>query len=68
MGRRYYVLLRPWCNFPIRYRGDVLLRRIADVLPERCWVFHLRRICNVAGTYRKASLLRPYDVLLPGWT
>ena len=42
MGRRCYVLLRRHHDVPIRCRGDVPLRR--------CWMFHLRRTCDVAGT------------------
>ena len=29
-------------------------------------MLHLRRTCNVAGTYRETSLQRHFDVLLPG--
>ena len=50
MGRQRYV--------PLRHLGDVPLRR--------CWVFHLRRTCGVAGTYREMSFRRRYDILLPG--
>ena len=57
MGRRYYILLRNRHNIPIRRRGEVL--------PRHRWVFHLRRTCNVAGTYRKNSLQRRHDVMLP---
>ena len=32
---------------------------------RRRWVFHLRRTCDVAGTYRETPLRRRYDVLLP---
>ena len=51
MRRRWYVLLRRCHDVPIRCRGDVALRRLGDVPPRRCWVFHLRRTCDVAGTY-----------------
>ena len=65
MGRRCYVLLRPCHDFPIRCRGDVLLRRLWDVPPRRRWVFHLRHTCNIIGTYRETSLRRRCDILLP---
>ena len=58
MGRRCYVLLRRRHDVPIRCRGDVP--------PRRRWVFHLRRTCDVAGTYRETPLQRRYDDLLPG--
>ena len=45
---------------------DVPLRRLSDVPLRRRWVFHLRRTCDVTGTYRETSLRRHYDVLLPG--
>ena len=66
MGRRHYVPLRRRHDIPIRRREDVPLRRLGDVPLRRCWVFHLRRTCDVAGTYRETSLRRCYDVLLPG--
>ena len=66
MGRRCYVLVRRCHDVPIRCRGDVPLRRVGDVPPRRCWVFHLRHTCDVAGTYREKSLRRRYDVVLPG--
>ena len=59
MRRCCYVLLRPRHNVSRACRGDV---------PLRCLVFHLRRTCDVAGTYRKTSLCRRHDVLLPGGT
>ena len=31
---------------------------------RRRWVFHLRRTCDIAGTYRETSLRRRDDVLL----
>ena len=58
MGSHHNDLLRRRHHILIRQRGDVPLRR--------CWVFHLRRTCDVAGTYRETSLRRRYDVLLPG--
>ena len=56
MGRRCYVLLRRRYDFAIRRREDVPLRRLRDVASRRCWVFHLGRTCDVAGTYRETSL------------
>ena len=58
MGRGGYV--------PLRRREDVPLRRLGDVPLRRRWVFHLRRTCDVTGTYREMSLRRRHDVLLPG--
>ena len=58
IGRHHYVSLRRRHDIPIRCREDVPLRR--------CWVFHLRLTCNVAGTYRETSLQHRQDVLLPG--
>ena len=46
--------------------GYVPLRRLGDVPLRRHWVFHLRRTCDVTGTYRETSLRRRHDVLLPG--
>ena len=66
MGRSCYVLLRCGHDIPIRCRGEVPLRRLGDVPRRRRWVFHLRRNCDVAGTYRETSLRRHYDVFLPG--
>ena len=57
MGRHCYVLLRRQDD-PIRCRGDVP--------PRRRWVFHLRRTCDVAGTYKEMSLRRRHNVSLPG--
>ena len=57
MGRRCYVLLRR--------RYDVPIRRLRDVPSRRRWVFHLRRTCDVAGTYRETSLRRHHDVSMP---
>ena len=66
MGRRCYVLLRRRYEVPIRRHGDTPLRRLGDVPSRRRWVFHLRRTCDVTGTYRETLLRRRYDVLLPG--
>ena len=68
MGRRCYVLLRHCHDVPIRCRRDVPLRRLCEVPPRGRWVFHLRRTCDVAGTYRERSLQRRYDVLFLGGT
>ena len=66
MARRCYVLLRRCYDVPIRRRRDAPLRRFGDVPWRRCWVFHLRRTCDVTGTYRETSLRRRHDVLMPG--
>ena len=66
MGRRCYVLLRRRYDVPIRRRRDTPLRRLGDVPSRFCWVFHLRRTCDVAGTYRGTSLRRRRDVLMSG--
>ena len=66
MGRRHYVPMGRHHDIPIRRREDVPLRRLGDVPLRRHWVFHLRRTCDVTGTYRETSLRRRYDVLLPG--
>ena len=50
----------------LRRREHVPLRRLGDVPLRRHWVFHLRRTCDVTGTYRETSLRRCYNVLLPG--
>ena len=65
MGRRHYIPLRYCHNIPIRRCGDVPLGRLGDVPLGRRWVFHLRRTCDVAGTYREMPLRRRYDVLVP---
>ena len=65
MGRHCYVLLRRRYDVPIRLHGDMLLRRHGDVPSRRRWVFHLERTCDVAGTYREASLRRCHDILMP---
>ena len=61
-GRCCYVFFRRRRDVPIRCRGDVPLRRLGDVPWRRCWVFHLRRNCDVAGMYRETLLRRRYDV------
>ena len=66
VGRRCYVLLRRRYDVPIRRRRDAPLRRPGDVPSRRRWLFHLRRTCDVAGTYRETSLRRRHDVLMPG--
>ena len=65
MGRRCYVLLRRRYDVPIRRRRDSPLRHLGDVPSRRRWVFHLRRTCHVAGTYREMSLRCRHDVLMP---
>ena len=66
MVRRHYVPLRRGHNIPIRSCEDAPLRRRDDVPLRRRWVFHFRRTCDVAGTYKETSLRRRYDVLLTG--
>ena len=66
MGRRCCVLLRRRYDVSIRRRRDAPLTRLGDVPSRCCWVFHLRRTCDVTGTYRKTSLRRRHDVLMPG--
>ena len=66
MARRHYVPLRHRHDIPIRLCEDVPLRRLGNVALRRCWVFHLRRTCNAAGTYNKALLQHCHDILLPG--
>ena len=66
MGRRCYAFLRRYHDVTIRHRGDVSRRRLGDVPARRRWVFHFRRTCDVAGTYRETTLRRRHDVLLPG--
>ena len=68
VGRRCYVLLSRRYNVPIRRRRDAPLRRLGDIPSRRRWVFHLRRTCDVTGTYRETSLRRRHDVLMPGGT
>ena len=64
MGRCCYALLRRRHDVPIICHGDVPLRRLGDVPRRRHWVFHLRRTCDAAGTYREMSLRCQYEVLL----
>ena len=66
MGRPHYVPLSRRHNIPIRRREDVPLRHLGDVPLRRRWVFHLRRACDVAGTYKETSLRRRHDVSLSG--
>ena len=66
MGRRHYVPMGRHHDIPIRRCEDVPLRRLGDVPLRRHWVFHLRRTCDVTGTYRETLLRRRRDVLLPG--
>ena len=65
MRRRHYVPLRRGHDIPIRRREDVPLRRLDDVPLRRHYVFHLRRTYDLAGTYKKTSLRRRHEVLLP---
>ena len=66
MGGRCYILLKRRHDVAIRCHGDVPLRHLSDVLRRLHWVFHLRRNCDVAETYREMLLRRHYDVLLLG--
>ena len=66
MGRCCYVFLRRCYDVPIRRRGDAPLRRLGDVPSRCCWVFHMRRTCDVAGTYKETSLRRRHDIVMPG--
>ena len=68
MGHRCYVPLRRRCDVPIRHRGAVPLRRLGEFPSRRRWVFHMRRTCDVAWTYRETSLRRCHDVLMAGGT
>ena len=65
MGRCCYVLLTRRHDVLIKRRGDVPLRRVGDAPSRWRWVFHLRRTCNFAGTYRDTSLQRHHNVSLP---
>ena len=65
MRRRCYVLLRRHYDVPIRRHRDAQLRLLGDVPSRRFWVFHLRRTCDVTGTYKERSLRRCYHVLMP---
>ena len=67
MERRCYVLLRRRYDVLIRRRRDAPLRCLGDVPSRRSWVFHLRRTCDVTGTYRETSPRRlnvEWDVIL----
>ena len=64
MGRCHYVSLRRRHDIPIRRRKDVPLRHLGDVPLRRCRVFHLRRTCEVARTYKETSLRRRH---VAGW-
>ena len=66
MGRPCYIFLRCRHDVRIRCRGDVPLKQLSDVPSRHRWVFHLRRTCDVAGTYRETSLQPHYDVLFLG--
>ena len=66
MSRRHYVSLRLRHDIANWRSEDVPLRRFGDVPLRRHWAFHLRRTCDVAGTYRKTSLWPRHDVLFPG--
>ena len=68
MGRRCYVLFRRRHDVPIRRRGDVPLSRLGNLPSRHRWVFHLRRTCDVTGTYRETSLRCRCDVLLTDGT
>ena len=60
MGRQHYILLRS------HHYIKTLWRRLGDVPPRRCWVFHFRCTGDVAGTTRETSLHCCYNVLLRG--
>ena len=64
MERRHYVPLRYRHDIPTRRREDVPLRRLGYIPLQRRWVFHLRRSCDVTGTYREMSSRRRHDALL----
>ena len=66
MEGRHYVPMRRHHHIPIRRHEDVPLRCLGNVPLRRCWVFHLRRTCDVTGTYRETSLRRRHVILLPG--
>ena len=65
LRRRGDVLMRRRHYVPLRRGHDIPTRRCEDVPLRRHWVFHLRRTCDVAVTYKKTSLQRRHDVLLP---
>ena len=64
MECRYYILLRPRHDVPIRRWRDVPLRPLSNVPPRRSLVFRLRRTCDVVGTSRETLLRRHYDIVL----
>ena len=64
--RRCYILLKFRHDVPIKCRKDAPLRRLGHVPSRLCLLFHLRRTCDVAGTYRNTLLWRRHDVLLSG--
>ena len=66
MGHRHYVPLRRRHDIPIRHLEDIPQGRLGDVPLRRRWMFHLKRTCDVAGTYRETPLRRHHNVLLPG--
>ena len=66
MGRRCYVLLRRRYDVPIRCRGDAPRTRLGDVPSRRRWVLHLRRTCDVTGTYGDVTATLPRR-LNAGW-
>ena len=55
MRRRHYVPMKRHHDIPIKRRKDVPLRRR--------WVFHLRRTCDVIGTFVMTAPRR----LVAGW-
>ena len=66
VGCRCYVLLRRRYDVPIRLRREAPQTCLGNVPSRRRCVFHLRRTCDVAGTYREMSLRRRHNVLMPG--
>ena len=60
-------LLETSSDIPLRSHENVPLRRSGDVPLRPRWVFHLRRTCDVAGTYKETSLWHRHDVSLLGW-
>ena len=65
MVGRCYGKMRRYHYVPLWLRRDVLLRRLGDIPPRRCWVFHSRPTSDVVGVNRKALIRRRHDVLLP---
>ena len=68
MERCCYVRFRRRYDVPIRGRRDAPRRGLGHVPSRRRWVFHLRRTCDIAVTYRETSLRCRHDVLMPGGT